>query len=82
MSETLSTWKEVRRLADELELEIHLASMEARDRWEALQPRLLRLEQSVAHAGHRIGEAIDREVASISAVLERLREDVPPPPNE
>jgi hypothetical protein len=78
MTEPLSTWNEVRRLAEELELELHLASMEARARWEALQPRIQRLEHSITHAGHRVGEAIDREVASITEILKRLRDDLAP----
>lgn len=78
MSETISTWNEVRRLADQLELEIHLAGMEARDRWAALKPRLRELEDSISHAGKRAGEVIDREIASIGIALKRLRDDVAP----
>lgn len=82
MSETLTTWNEVRRLADELELELHLAGMEVRDRWQAIKPRVRALEHSISHAGRRAGEAIDREVASLGAALRRLRDDVSPPAND
>ena len=71
-----STWDEVRRLADELELKIHLAGMEARDRWRLLQPRLSDLEKSMTVAGKRAGAAIDREMATIGAALQQLRNDV------
>jgi hypothetical protein len=40
MSDAKKAWDEVRRIADELKLKMHLASMEARDRWQALEPRL------------------------------------------
>jgi hypothetical protein len=70
------TWDEVRRLADELELKIHLAGMDARDRWRALQPRLTEIEKSMSAVGKRAGAAIDREMAAIGAALQQLRDDV------
>jgi len=36
----LTGWDELRRAADQLQLEIHLGSMELRDRWRAFVPRL------------------------------------------
>jgi len=44
MTEQTPTWDEVRRIADELELKIHLAGMDARDRWRDLKPRLAEIE--------------------------------------
>ena len=79
MKDQTSTWDEVRRIADELELEIHLAGMDARDRWRALQPRVAEIEKKIASAGKRVGSAIDREIDSIGAALRRLRDDLPPP---
>jgi hypothetical protein len=76
MTEHPSTWDEVRRLADELELKIHLAGMNARDRWRDLQPRIEEIEKSVASAGHRAGVAIERELESIGVALRRLRDDI------
>lgn len=66
----------MRRIADEIGLKIHLAGMDARDRWHALQPRLVEIEHSLSSAGKRAGSAIDREVASIGDALRRLREEV------
>lgn len=78
MSETMSTWDEVRRLVDELELKIHLGSMDARDRWKALVPRLHAVERSLTIAGQRASTTLDREIAAIGAALQRLRDDVSP----
>lgn len=72
-----TTWDDVRRIAEEIELKIHLASMDARDRWQELQPRLAHVERSLASAGKRVGGAIDREVEQLSDALRRLRDDVP-----
>lgn len=76
MTDKTSTWDEVRRLADELELKIHLASMDARDRWQAIKPRLVEIERAISTASKRAEETIDREVSSIGAALRRLRDDV------
>lgn len=79
MLDRASTWDEVRRIADELELKIHLASMDARDRWRALQPRIAEIENKVSKMGKRVGRAIDDEVESISRALRSLRDDVEKP---
>lgn len=76
MTTQQSQWDDVRRVADELELKIHLAGMEARDRWNALQPRLRELETTLTAAGKRAGDAIDRELTALGEALSRLRDDV------
>jgi hypothetical protein len=72
----LPQWETIRRLAEELEVKMHLAGMEARDRWQSLQPRLRELESALSTSGKRIGAAIDREVNAVSTALERLRDDL------
>lgn len=72
----LSQWDGIRQLADELELKMHLAGMDLRDRWKLLQPRLRELENALATSGKRAGAAIDREVTALSSALERLRDDL------
>ena len=47
MSESTFTWDDVRRFTDQLELKIHLAGMDARDRWEALKPKVSALEHDL-----------------------------------
>jgi hypothetical protein len=79
MKDQTTTWDEVRRIADEIELKIHLAGMDARDRWRALQPRVVEIEKQISSAGKRVGSAIDREVDSIGEALRRLRDDVSSP---
>jgi hypothetical protein len=71
-----SQWEAIRRVADELEVRMHLARMEVRDRWTSLQPRLRDLESTLASSGKRVGAAIDREVAAVGEALERLRADL------
>lgn len=76
MTDTTSTWDDIRRLVDELRLELHLATMEARDRWEGLQPRLGRLEQTITESGTRAGQAISQELSSLGQSLRELLDDI------
>ncbi len=68
------SWDDVRRIADELELEIHLAGMEARDRWHELRPRVEKLEHEIVRAGEQLGETIVKELAELRVALRKLRE--------
>ena len=66
---------ELRRIADELELKIHLAGMDVRDRWQTLKPRLAEVEKKVARTGERATKALQEEVTAIGKALHKLRED-------
>jgi len=70
------TWKDVRRVVDELELKIHLASMEARDRWNELRPRLDEIEASIERTGKRAGEAISDQLEAFAKAIRQLGEKV------
>jgi len=76
LKDGLSAWDDLRRIADELELKLHLASMDARDRWRAIEPRLVMIEERLARTGKRVTKAIMDEVADVRAAIERLRDDV------
>jgi len=73
MNHGLPGWNDVRRITDELGLQIHLASMDARDRWHALQLRLAKLEHTVAHSGE---QAVTHELSEIRGALLHLRDDM------
>ena len=75
-TDSLSVWDDARRLADELEVQIHLASMDARDRWHELEPRLEKLEKSIVHSGEQVGEAVVHELHEVRDALRALRDDV------
>lgn len=76
-TDNLSTWDEVRRVADELELKIHLANMDARDRWQALQPRLTAFEHRMKDATQRASKTVVAELQSLWSALRGLRDDIP-----
>lgn len=79
MTEQAKIWDDVRRIADELELKIHLGGMDARDRWRALQPQIAELEASLSNVGTRAVTAIEHELATLGAALRRLRDDITGP---
>lgn len=78
MPDVYSTWSDMRKVRDELALHLHLASMEARSRWAALQPRLARFEAAVIKAGEELGRGFEREAAALSSALRALRDELLP----
>jgi ElaB/YqjD/DUF883 family membrane-anchored ribosome-binding protein len=76
MTQKPTTWSDLRQIADELEVQIHLASMDAHDRWKTLQPRLEKLEKALAHTHEHVGKVAIEEVAAIRKALCKLRDDI------
>jgi hypothetical protein len=71
-----TTWDDVRRVRDQLKLEVHLAGMEAREQWDKLQPRLVELEKSFEAGAHKAGTAMAEEVSALGATLKKLLGDI------
>lgn len=71
-----STWDDVRRIVDEIELKVHLASMNARDRWHGIQPRLAKLEKTLERASERAGQTVADELSAIGRALHELRDQI------
>jgi len=76
MTEPSKEWDDLRRIADELELKIRLARMDARDRWQALRPRFLRLEDTIKRTGERAGQIVTEELSSLGKALRELRDEI------
>jgi len=72
----LSGWDELRKLADQLELELHLGGMEARSRWQTLKPRFEELERRVAKAGADAAHSIAKEIAAFGETLRGLKKGI------
>jgi hypothetical protein len=60
--QTHEAFEELKRLRDQARLKVHLAGLEARSQWEALEERFLELEQAV------------RSQSAGSQTLARIRE--------
>lgn len=76
-SDGKSEWDELRRIADELELQLHLGGMETRDRWRALQPRIQEVGRAIARSGERLDEVVTEKLKKLRAALRKLREEIP-----
>lgn len=71
-----SVWDEIRRISDELELKVHLASMDARDRWEALKPRVKQLEDKLTEKTAQASTRVAEEIENVGKLIRELRDDV------
>lgn len=76
MTDTAKEWDDLRRIAEELELKVRLAQMDARDRWHALQPRLAELEHTIKQAGARAGKTVTEELNALGKALRQLRDEI------
>ena len=75
MANQASTWNDIKQLADQIELRIHLGTLEAHDRWRALRPRIDRIEKSLHKAGSRVADSLEHEMAEVRGALRALRDE-------
>jgi hypothetical protein len=71
-----SSWDDVRRLADEVRVKMHLAGMELKDKWKTLEPQLQDVEAKMKATGERAGGAITTQVDAIAAGLRQFAEEL------
>ncbi len=75
-TDDVSVWEDARRLAEELEVQVYLASMDTRDRWHKLERRLGRLERTIARSSEHLGALVMHELREVRDALRALRDDV------
>lgn len=66
--------QDVRRLADEIRVQLHLGGMEAKDAWTKLQPRLQAFEQRFERATDDAGEDLDELAAVLRKELQHVKD--------
>jgi hypothetical protein len=76
MTEATPSWNDLHRITDELQLKLHLAQMDARDRWRDLQPQLAEIEHKLADAGGTASGAMAHELSELGAGLRQLSGDL------
>jgi hypothetical protein len=67
---------DLRSMRDEIRLKVHLASMEARDRWHALEPRLASVEHQLEKGGTSVAETLRDSVEDLRRSLVKLRDEI------
>jgi hypothetical protein len=71
-----STFDELRTVADEIRLKIHLASMEAKTYWEKLEPEVVKLERAVQEKGNEALDAARGAIDSVGQEVRKLRDQL------
>ena len=71
-----SIWDEIRRISDELELKVHLASMDAKDKWAQLKPRVKALEAKMEEKAAQASDRVVEELNNVGTLIKELRDDV------
>lgn len=67
--------QDLKVLRDEILVKLHLASMDARDRWEQdLEPRLRDFEHQAAAAGHQAADMLGHLAQDLETALRDLRD--------
>ena len=69
-------WADIRRMADEVRLKLHLAGMEVKDRWAAFEPKVHAVQAQVEAKGGQAVNAVQEQVTSVVDGLRRLLEDL------
>jgi len=70
--DTHTMTEDLRRMADEIRLKIHLAGMEAKDTWAKIEPKLHQLEHKAENAKDRLTDGIDKIGAELKDQMSRL----------
>lgn len=71
-----SITQDIRRMADEIRVKIHLAAMEAKDAWYKLEPKLHEFEQKAEAAKGRLVDGLDKIGEELKEQMGRLLERI------
>ena len=71
-----SPWDDVRRLADEVRVKMHLAGMELKEKWKTLEPQLKEAEQKMKAKGEKAGDAVTAQVSALAAGLRQFVDEL------
>lgn len=67
---------DLERLRDTIRVRIHLGSMELRERFEALEPRVDELEKRAEKATTDVGKELRQSWSHVKKALERIRDEL------
>lgn len=77
MSQTSDLKQDIKRIADEVRLRLHLAGKDAKDEWDKLQPKIRQFETKAEQATEHLAEELRNFGADLKAQLQKLRDRVP-----
>ena len=73
---TSSAWDDIKRMADEVKLKLHLASMEAKEQWKKLEPKMNELETKAKAGGEKAYGVVGQQVEAFAAGLRQFAEEL------
>jgi hypothetical protein len=75
-----TAWDDVKRIADEVKLKLHLAGMEAKEKWKKLEPKMIELENkvkaNVSDGGEKAVGAVGDQVAVFAEGLRQFADEL------
>jgi hypothetical protein len=73
LNEGLTT---VKRIGDEIRLEVHLAGMELKDKWKELEPSLIQAERAARNLSEQSLDAVDEVVKQLEDFRVTLKQSL------
>lgn len=71
-----SAWDDVRKLADEVRVKMHLAGMELKEKWKSLEPQLAAAQRKVGEGTDKAEAAATEQLGAIAAGLRQFVDEL------
>ena len=68
--------EDVKKLRDELKVKVHLASMDVKDTWKKLEPRVEELQKQARDAGKKAADDVKASAAKLRESFESLKKKI------
>lgn len=74
MSQTTNMMNDLRQMADEIRVQLHLGGMEAKDAWAKFEPKLHAFEQKFERAAEDAGDDLDELAAVLRKEMQKIKD--------
>lgn len=71
-----TAWADLRRLADEVRVKLHLAGMELKEKWKEIEPELDAVERDLTAAGAKVEQFVSPKLDAMAAGLRKFAADL------
>jgi hypothetical protein len=73
MGQTTNPMLDLRQMADEIRVQLHLGGMEAKDAWRDFEPKLRAFEQKVERAAEDAGDDLDELADVLRKEMQKIK---------
>ncbi len=67
---------DIKKLRDELKVKVHLASLDVKDAWKKLEPRVDELQRQALDAGKKAADDVKASAVKLKESFESLRKKI------